>query len=108
MKHRDFELSAFGIQGCHDEIDMQKLWSDPFRVERRLRFLKDNRHDIVADVTFTFQLLSFAFRIGQQGTDMKHDLMVLKLFIDRFSSCLVRLDIQATAESEGKDDDVVC
>lgn len=33
--------------------------------------------------------------------------MVLKLFIDRFSSCLVRLDIQATAESEGKDDDVV-
>ena len=102
MDDGDSVSAGIFLQRRDDEINVQELRSDAFRIERCLLLLEDNRHNIVADVSFPLQLLSFAFRMWEESADVEHDLVIVIEFVERLDTCLIRLDIETTSESSSE------
>ena len=71
------------LSRLNDEKNVQKTRLDHTRMERRVLLLKNDRHDVVADVSFALDLTRIVSRVGQQRADMKHDLFLVEHFVIR-------------------------
>ncbi len=68
---------------------------DHVRGEGGVSVLKDNGHDVVADVTLPLQLLRVRLDERQEGGDVEHDLVAVEGLVQRKLARLPVLRVQA-------------
>lgn len=82
-EHHFVTRSREKLSRLNDEKNVQKTRLDHTRMERRVLLLENDRHDVVADVSFALDLTRIVSRVGQQRADMKHDLFLVEHFVIR-------------------------
>ena len=77
------------IQTSDNYKNMLKLWLEIWYERLGFRLLKHNSNNIIANISFSWQLLSIVWSVGQQCRYVKHQFVALLLSIHTVESSRV-------------------